>query len=260
MNDIMPATLTLAIRTWDYNKSIQAIRPKVLKWKTITTELAREFWFAKEHIKLINSTPELREGSTCLSWGDYCLAIGLNRRTVDAWLNCFTPAELSDDGQDHLELSTESAEDRKLKQVARIEEFKHTGVRPDDWQPDDDAELRRQACEDQVAADSHKRISILNYKPQFKPKYDYFADMLSHAKDIKTFKLSTKDLRDMQQQAFDGVTDYLLQFKNMDDRAKAAVNLSYKLRQIVNDCMESLAQAEEPDTELETIEPQVIVG
>lgn len=261
-NDIMPATLTLKIQSWDYQQSVDRIRPKVINWKNFTTEMAREFWFAKEHIKLVNSTPQLREGSNCRSWGDYCTEIGLNRRSVDAWLSCFIPAELSEDGKDHLNFfSPESSEDRKLKQVGRIEEFRRTGTRPDDWQPEDDAELRRQAGEDKAVAEAHKFVSILNYKQQFKPKYDYFADMMARSKDIQTFKLSTRDLREIQQQAFDGVTEYLHSFKDMNDRAKAAMNLSYKLRQLVNDCMEALAQEHQAqDEESKTIEPDVVIG
>ena len=42
-NDIMPATLTLKIQSWDYQQSVERIRPKVVGWKTLTAEMAREF-------------------------------------------------------------------------------------------------------------------------------------------------------------------------------------------------------------------------
>jgi len=245
MEDEKPAKLTLAITNWNYEKSVKEVRPKVIKWTELTCEVARELYLARENLRQFAATPELREGHEHRTWTDYCTEIGLNRRTANGWLSCFIPAELSADGQDHFALSQESAEDSKLGQVRRIAQFRETGVRPDDWRDEDDAELRRQEAERLADEEATHFVSILKYKQQFHPRRDYFADMLSRSKDAKTFRLPTRAQREIQQQAFDGVTEYLHTFKDMDDRAKAAVNLSYKLRQIVNDCMEALAMEQD---------------
>lgn len=36
------------------------------------------------------------------TWHGYCQWIGVSRKTMEAWLNYFTPAELSEDGKDHI--------------------------------------------------------------------------------------------------------------------------------------------------------------
>ena len=38
------------------------------------------------------------------TWNDYCQEIGASRHTVNNWLKNFTPAELSEDGKDHVRM------------------------------------------------------------------------------------------------------------------------------------------------------------
>lgn len=38
------------------------------------------------------------------TWNDYCQEIGASRHTVNNWLKNFTPAELSEDGKEHIQL------------------------------------------------------------------------------------------------------------------------------------------------------------
>ena len=39
-----------------------------------------------------------------VTWNWYCQSLGLCRRTANNWLKNFTPAELSEDGKDHIQL------------------------------------------------------------------------------------------------------------------------------------------------------------
>lgn len=85
------------------------------------------------------------------TWNDYCQEIGASRQTVNNWLKNFTPAELSEDGKDHIrmdkvrnvfwgtlvwafcKLDTNAA--CILEQASRP-----TGLVPDCEQPEDDEE------------------------------------------------------------------------------------------------------------------------
>lgn len=85
------------------------------------------------------------------TWNDYCQEIGASRHTVNNWLKNFTPAELSEDGKDHIrmgkvrnvfwgtlvwkfcKLDTNAA--CILEQASRP-----TGLVPDCEQPEDDEE------------------------------------------------------------------------------------------------------------------------
>jgi hypothetical protein len=256
------ATLQLAVAAWDYDKAVERARPKVADWHQFTIEVCRELYIAREALRQWGGDRRnaLNTSSIPHTWGDFCADIGLTRGTANRWLALFVPRELSGGSEDTLGLEAPagraSREDARLAIVSHIALYRETGRRPDGWTNDDEAELRRQEAEARATDMAMDALpSLRKYEMKYAPKMDYFAEMLSRARDVKIFNLTSKPLRRAQAEAFDAVTRYLYSIPDLDDRAKAAANLSYKLRMVVNDTME---QHRILSGEAETVEHEVV--
>ena len=134
-----------------------------------------------------------------------------------------------------------SKADREAASLARIAQFRSTGIRPPQWNDDDEALLRRLDAEDKAVQTAHQMTrNILSYKRQYRPTRDYFTEMLSHeqVKVISKFKIQDRRLRSAQQVAGDSIAQFLYSIDDLNDRAKAAANLVVRLRDIINDSIE----------------------
>jgi N6-adenosine-specific RNA methylase IME4 len=73
-----------SIVKWDYSKSVQKMRPLVVKWKTVTEEMLEELRIARNEL---SKTGRPKSGNNFpFSWVGYLKDIGLEKRTVNKWL------------------------------------------------------------------------------------------------------------------------------------------------------------------------------
>ena len=94
--DLIPTknlTLPEIPEHWDYDESISKVNTFVYKWKTLkdeAPEVLEELWIANQQLSVdphISGGMRGRNKSSNLkTWSDYCEEIGLERRTVNRWL------------------------------------------------------------------------------------------------------------------------------------------------------------------------------
>ena len=243
MNELRIADWEVAVASWDYNSAVERTRPLVLRWTQSCIELYRELFLAREDLSRKGSGFRRNEdGEPVKTWNDFCQEIGYTRQAVNARLKNFVPAELSSTGEDMFLIEDKPSKlDREAKSLVKIQQFRSTGIRPEDWTDDDEALLRRMEAEDRATQTAHQAvINLLKYKRQFRPSRDYFTEMLSREgiRELSRFKIEDRRIRNAQQIAGDSVAQFLYAIDDLNDRAKAAANLVVKLKDIINDSIE----------------------
>ena len=260
MSELKIADLEIAINTWNYADAVERTKPLVLKWTNATLALYRELYLAREALSRKGTNYQRIEGIPVKTWSDFCNDIGYSRRTVNAKLQNFVPAELSETGEDTFLIEEKlSKTDRDAKSLAKIAQFRATGLRPQDWTNEDEAMLRLQEAEHKAVEASHIMArSIMDYKKQYNPSRDYFTEMLAkdQVKQITKFKINDKKIRTAQQLAGDTIAQFLFSIEDLNERAKAAANLVIRLKDIINDSLEEAVASESSaqDADFEVIE------
>ena len=236
---------------WNYEKSVTRMQSKISKWNTLSAEIYRELYLARE---FLNNQKGQRKDPTAedyiaYTWDDYCQAIGISRRTANNYLRLFIPAEISESGEDTVLTAEEfalmkseerqkdmEAQEERQKDMEAQEErlalFFKNGVRPEGWIAADEHALKTRLIEQQ--AKETARVWSGKAALTIKPKRDYFAEILEKATDIKRFALKDAEQNTLQLHAFDAIDEYLRSFGEVTDRLTAACNLSIKLREAVN--------------------------
>lgn len=250
--DVMfPSSLTTAVARWNYDTSIKKVAPKVLKWKGLTVEIARELWLAREYFR--NQQGQRKDPDAddyiAYSWSDYCEAIGISRQTANGWLRNFVPGELADGGSDVMldnpvQKQIASYDDRGARE-SRIAEFRETGKRPGGWNEGDEKELKRRVANERFEALTEKYRKGKLGGVTVKPRTDYFSDAMGRVKEIKKFKLSSRDEMIAQMEIFEAIKAYLAAFSDIDTRLLAAFNLGLAVKNIVNEIAELKNQMDE---------------
>jgi hypothetical protein len=236
------------IDRWNYDKSVEKMRPLVKQWKHATKEMLRELYLAREFIACQREQYKGKKDPDylVLSWSEYCGEIGLPYQTANNWLRDlrFTPGELSPTGRDALMLfeapaKEDTTADRALLQ-ARVNEVLRTGERPTDWTDEEEAEVKRQMKNAQFAELVEKYGT-----PAMVTKTDYFAEAMRHSKDIVNFKLENRVQHQAQIKIFRYIEAYLSIFDDPEIRARAALNLALKTRNLANELAEQNFQLQE---------------
>lgn len=242
MNELRLADWEVAVASWDYDSAVERTRPLVLHWTRACIELYRELYLAREALSRKGSNFRPQDGETVKTWTDFCTEIGYTRQAVHARLKNFVPAELSSTGEDMFLIEDKPSKlDREAKSLVKIQQFRSTGIRPEDWTDEDEALLRRLDAEARAAETAHQAVvNLLKYKRQFRPSRDYFTEMLSREgiRELSRFKIEDRRIRNAQQLAGDSVAQFLYAIDDLNDRAKAAANLVVKLKDIINDSIE----------------------
>ena len=85
---------------WNYETSVQKVSGLVselkvvtLKKSTLTDEIARELYEAREQLKSSGTRTDLVTNVTRLTWEGYLKDCGLQRMTVHRWLEHYEPKE-----------------------------------------------------------------------------------------------------------------------------------------------------------------------
>lgn len=243
MNELRLADWEVAVASWDYDSAVERTRPLVLHWTRACIGLYRELYLAREALSRKGSGYHRNEdGEPVKTWTDFCEEIGYTRRAVNARLKNFVPAELSSTGEDMFLIEDKPSKlDREAKSLVKIQQFRSTGIRPEDWTDEDEALLRRLDAEARAAETAHQAVvNLLKYKRQFRPSRDYFTEMLTREgiRELSRFKIEDRRIRNAQQVAGDSVAQFLYAIDDLNDRAKAAANLVVKLKDIINDSIE----------------------
>ena len=132
---------------WNYETSVQKVSGLVselknvtLKKSTLTDEIARELYEAREQLKSSGIRTDLVTNVTRLTWQGYLSACGLERRTVHRWLEHYEPEEqrlLTDE-----EYQAKQEEKRRAEMSirdannSRVSQAIKTGSFPSGWNPE----------------------------------------------------------------------------------------------------------------------------
>ncbi len=97
MNEIMPVKINTNpnLKNWDYRKSVTTVKSTVINWKKASTELLDELFKARMALSKVGNPFQLTEDGVekKKTWNDYCVEIGLNRRTVNRWIDRYLNPE-----------------------------------------------------------------------------------------------------------------------------------------------------------------------
>ena len=84
--DVLPAVPD----DWDYDISVEKTKTIVYKWKNLTIDILDEFWVAREMLSEHGGDRRSDQRDKCpienKTWSNYCEEIGLEKRTVNRWL------------------------------------------------------------------------------------------------------------------------------------------------------------------------------
>ena len=242
--------LARKIARWNYDKSVEKMRPLVKQWKKATVEMLRELYVAREFLtsqKGQYRDPEADDYLT-LSWSGYCGEIGLSHQAANSLLRSarYIPRELSENGKDTLMLlnappKVDTAASRALMQ-ARVAEVIRTGERPVNWSGEDEAEYARQMKNAEIA-----RMAEKYNVPAVSKTKDYYAEVIGHTKGVVNFKLKDNAQKQAQFHVFRHIEAYLATFDDPETKSKAAFNLALKARNIANEIAEMYFNSSETE-------------
>jgi len=233
--------VTLAVRAWVYDGSVEKTRGIVKNWESVTMELARELYYAHEF--LTNQQGQYKDPAApdyiSHTWQGYCASIELAVPTANRWLKLFVPAQLSETGEDHL-LTVEELKALKAlsitkytgrEQEKRIALVMNGGPRPADFTNEEERIIKAR----QEARHLEELTAIyLERKFDLVPRQDYFKNILAKTKAIKQFRLKTTEQLAAQMRMFDALDMYLKMFPDKESRLAAAANLTAQIRDAVN--------------------------
>jgi len=97
-NGVMPVKVNPTVEEqWDYDTSVEKVKVVFAHWKKLTTEMIEELILARNELsKPGNPCVKTEDGVERIkTWNDYCVEVGINRRTANRWINRYmTPDEL----------------------------------------------------------------------------------------------------------------------------------------------------------------------
>ena len=247
-----PSKLLALMNKWDYQKEVELLRPKVEKWKGLTTELIRKLYIARDYLN--NQKGQRKDPNApdyiWYTWDGFCNDIGLPRQTANGFLRRFIPAELSRNGEDKLYTTEEwkllNPPDAPLttrEQERLIARFMNTGERPPGWTNG----LERIATERLDAQKNKKTMELFNGKLYFDTKRDYYADLRTMVGKNNRFRLKTQAQINAQNNMFLTIHDYFRCFEKLPDLMAAAANLTDKIHLVFNYFAELLVDQEETE-------------
>jgi hypothetical protein len=183
------------------------------------------------------------------TWSEYCEDIGISRQTANGWLRRFTPAELSESGEDKLltpeeirALAPPVVPATTREQERHIAQYMATGIRPEGW-----SKIEEKTVKERLAEKKAKEITALWVEGKFnrEPRRDYFNEIRAMAGKGRRFKLETQAHIDAQTVMFRAIHDYLGLFTDLKSLMGAAANLSEKIHTAANYFAELLSEGED---------------
>jgi len=71
---------------WNYDESVNKLKPVIYKWKNLSQEMIEELWIAREKLSSQGIRTDLTSAQKCRSWAQYCDDIGVAKWTANRWL------------------------------------------------------------------------------------------------------------------------------------------------------------------------------
>lgn len=148
------------VARWDYQASVQKMRPLVTRWKTVTDEMLDELSRAREALSTQGARFDLRPNGRKFTWGTYLEDIGIPERTVRRWLTFWNPIEKK-------RIETPSREEKPKSKATIIdddeyERRKEEAIGSDDSQKPDVDELLGKVEDMFVRKESEKIFTGFN--------------------------------------------------------------------------------------------------
>ena len=224
----------------DLQKSAERMRTMIPKWNTLTVTIVRELYLVREYLrgqKRQHTDPDA-DNYIAYTWSDYCTDIGLSRQSANGWLRRFTPAELSESGEDKLltpgelkALAPPELPPTTGEQERRIAQYMATGVRPEGW-----SKFEEKVAGKRLEEKKTKEFFALWVENKFnrESRRDYFNEILAVAGKRNRFKLETQAQIGAQAVMFRAIHDYMGLFKDLKNLMAAAANLNDKIHTAAN--------------------------
>ena len=149
---------------WDYQDSVNKVRPMVINWRSLTIELVDELYRARE--SLAKRKPLKGQSDVTIdTWNQYLDDIGLKRMTVHRWLERYLPEENRilepEELEERKQLEARANLNRDVAIRKRIHIAISTGKKPSDWDNETEYEYRKELRE---RADRARRITESNQR------------------------------------------------------------------------------------------------
>lgn len=134
----------MSLIKWDYDQSVKKVsillgdlKAVVLKKSTLTDEIVKELYEAREFLSNRGSWAVVQNGTTQKGWGQYLEDCGLKRTTVHYWLEHYEPTEqrlLTDDEFEAKQQKKRLEEKTAQEQIrAKVNVAYKTGNKPENW-------------------------------------------------------------------------------------------------------------------------------
>lgn len=82
---------------WKYDISVGKMKGWIVSWKKVTADILMELWIAREILSKQGLRTDLTSGQMSQSWKQYCIDIGLQKRTANRWLKKWTDDDNDDE-------------------------------------------------------------------------------------------------------------------------------------------------------------------
>lgn len=227
---------------WDYQASVEKVRPMVMKWRNLTIEIVAELYRAREELSKPGARTDLVTNGT-RSWQGYLNDVGLNRMTVHRWLERYEPTERRimepEEVEERKRIAERAAQEAGVARRKRVYEAITTGKKPADW---DDAtereyqhELReREAREERIAEAKRKAEEEHRAREERRTRQREDMDLLGEAAERlaeqtaqrQEFKQRIRLSQSGESDAFiDALMDYLDELEDDNRRIEACQNI-----------------------------------
>lgn len=125
-----------SVETWDYQASVERVKPMVINWRNLTVELVDELHRAHEKLSKRGALKSLND-DRIRSWSGYLGDVGLAKETVRGWLERYEPDEHRllepEEVEERKRIADRAAMDKAAAQRKRVLEAINTGDRTSDW-------------------------------------------------------------------------------------------------------------------------------
>ena len=122
MNELIP---------WDYNESVQKMRPLVISLKTLTNGMLEELHKARENLSRTRSGNV--QNRTLQTWQQYLKDTGLARSTAHGWLKLYDPIEkkkIEPPARESIKTKTSVINDQEYERRKKAELTEEETTRP----------------------------------------------------------------------------------------------------------------------------------
>jgi len=238
-----------SIENWDYNESVNKVRPMVINWKNITADIVRELYRARQ----VLDSRGRNQGDQNVpngTFSQYLNDVGLARSTVHRWLERYLPEEdkvlTPEELEERKKIEARAKQNEAVAIQNRISEYRKKGEKPADWDNKTEIEYNKKIKEEQerkaraektrerIEEEAQERIDRQEEEEAKRERINTESDMLSEAVDYymgeqkkrEEFKQRIRLSQTGEKDVFiDALMDYLEELENDSRRIEACQNI-----------------------------------